>query len=276
MNKGALSTQTEPQEASIGNRSRNQRLVKRLSAVLGQSDWEDGERDRYAQLMALVAEKDPPADPFGLYPRYGELRASFLDCAASPQPDGNSLETAFLNLYCHLHGYEVPYTPVERCRLRATGGYLSHCGGISPILKASPWIGPSSVVADFGAGNGLQGLLMQVLYPHRCTVQIEISSRMVEAGKVLQCWLGIEPERVRWVVGDVFDTSPAGFDFIYLYRPVRPVGEGRRFYEEFARQLSAVSRPVTVFSVADCLRPFLTKEFELFYSDGHLTCYRRR
>ena len=103
----------------------------------------------------------------------------------------------------------------------------------------------------------------------------EISSRMVEAGRALQSWLGIGSERVEWVVGDVLDASPTGMDFVYLYRPVRPTGEGRRFYERFAAELGASARPVVIFSIADCLRDFLPPEFEVFYSDGHLTCYRR-
>jgi hypothetical protein len=251
-------------------------FVSRFRKVLAEDQGEPAERERYAQLMALLAEKPPPPDPFGLYPRYAELHDRFLELARSPAADGGAVEESFLALYCHLHGYEVPYTPDERRRVRQTSGYLSHCGGIAPIVKAGPWIGPGSVSGDFGAGNGLQGLLMQVLYPHRCTVQIEISSRMVESGQVLQGWLGIEPGRVRWMVGDILDVSPAGMDFIYLYRPVRPMGEGRRFYERFGTELSRDAKPVVIFSIADCLGPFLPEGFEVFYGDGHLTCYRRR
>jgi hypothetical protein len=131
------------------------------------------------------------------------------------------------------------------------------------------------VLGDFGAGNGLQGLLIQWLHPHRRTVQIEISGRMVEIGRRLQEWLEIPEDRVEWVHGDVLDASPAGMDFVYLYRPVRPVGEGRAFYERFGRELGAATSPVVVFSVADCLGPFLPEGFEIFHADGHLTCFRR-
>jgi hypothetical protein len=96
---------------------------------------------------------------------------------------------------------------------------------------------------------------------------------MVEAGRGLQEWLGIPDERVEWVTGDVMDASPAGMDFIYLYRPVRPEGRGRAFYERFAAGLET-SGPVVIFSIADCLRAFLPERFEVFYTDGHLTCYR--
>jgi hypothetical protein len=231
------------------------------------------ERERLVRLMLLFAELPPPPDPFDLYPDYAALREAFLDRAAGD--DGEALEEAFLSLYCHLHLHEAPYTDAERRRVSETGGYWCHAGGLSPILKAGPFIREQTVLADFGAGNGLQALLMQRLQPHRRTVQIEISSRAVEAGRALQGWLGIPPDRVEWITGDVIGTSPAGMDFIYLYRPVRPEGEGRRFYERFASELVRDGGPVVIFSIADCLREFLSPEFRVIHFDGHLTCYRR-
>ncbi len=56
---------------------------------------------------------------------------------------------------------------------------------------------------------------------------------------------------------------------------LRPVGEGLRFYEHFGAELERTSHPVVIFSIADCLGPFLPEEFDTFYGDGHLTCYRR-
>jgi len=132
------------------------------------------------------------------------------------------------------------------------------------------------VSADYGAGNGLQCLLLQKLYPHALTRQIEISSRMVQSGKELQHWLGIPPSRVDWVVADVRDVPPAGLDFIYLYRPLKPDSAiGRQFYGSFAETLSHAADEVVIFSIADCLKDFLPPEHEIFYSDGHLTCFRR-
>jgi hypothetical protein len=223
--------------------------------------------------VLLLAGRDPPPDPVGLFPRYAELRETLRETLGGD--DGEAVEEAFLTLYAHLHGHEAPYTPEERRRVDETRGYWCHAGGLSPVLKAGPCIRPDTVLGDFGAGNGLQGLLMQVLDPHRLTVQIEISSRMVESGRALQGWLGIPAERVDWRVGDVLEASPRGMDFVYLYRPVRPVGEGRVFYERFAAELAAEARPVVIFSIADCLREFLPAAFEVFYTDGHLTCYRR-
>ncbi|MEN8151563.1 MAG: class I SAM-dependent methyltransferase, partial [Planctomycetota bacterium] len=152
-------------------------------------------------------------------------------------------------------------------------GYWAHAGGVSPILRAGPHIRPDTTLGDFGAGNGLQGLLIQRLHPHAKTIQIEISSRMVEAGRALQAWLDIPADRVEWIVGDVMDHSPAGMDFVYLYRPVRPTGVGRAFYEHFAAEAGRGTGGVTIFSIADCLRAFLPETFEVFYGDGHLTCF---
>ncbi len=232
------------------------------------------ERKRLARLMRLFAALPPPPDPFGLFPVYPELKEKFLESAAGS--DGEALEDDFLKLYAHVHGYEVPFTRTERVTFEASRGYLCHVGGLAPILKAGPYIEPDTVSGDFGAGNGLQGLLLQYLYPHQRTVQIEISSRMVEAGKHLQEWLGIPGKNVEWIVSDVSDVSPAGMNFVYLYRPVRPSGPGLRFYETFAAKLDLAAPEVVVFSIADCLKSHLSSRFEIFYHDGHLTCFRRR
>jgi len=189
-------------------------LAARLHTLLEEEERPAAERERLVELMGLFATLPPPPDPIGLYPRYAVLHGAFLRAARSA--DGEALEEAFLELYCHVHGHEAPYTAEERRRVDETGGYWCHAGGLSPLLKAGPFVGPESVCGDFGAGNGLQGLLLQRLNPHRLTVQIEISSRMVEAGRALQDWLGIPGDRVQWVVGDVLDAAAEGMDFVYV------------------------------------------------------------
>ena len=243
----------------------------RISKTLSAEDRTEEEVARFAELMGVFLELEPPPDPYGLFPHYAEHKRVFRQ--AVDAGNAETLEDAFLTLYCHVHGHEAPYTPDERRLLNETGGYWCHAGGISPLLKAGPFINRDTVSADFGAGNGLQCLLLQKLYPHQKTVQIEISSRMVEAGKHLQQWLDIPDERVEWIVADVCDVVPRDMDFIYLYRPVRPDGKGKAFYERFARTLDSEDRRVVVFSIADCLRQFLPPRFEVFYTDGHLTCF---
>jgi hypothetical protein len=252
-------------------------LDARLLEMLPAEDRTGEENGRLVRLMRIFLELEPPPDPFGLFPEYAEYKRSFQEIVEAGNSDttvGDALEEAFLTLYCHLHGHEAPYTSAERRLVDQTGGYWCHAGGISPLLKAEPFIRPQTVSADFGAGNGLQGLLLQKLYPHKKTIQIEISARMVEAGKHLQQWLGIPPERVEWIAGDVCDVAPRDMDFIYLYRPLRPEGKGKRFYEQFAQTLETQNRSIVIFSIADCLRQFLLPRFKVFYSDGHLTCFR--
>ncbi|HUU01529.1 MAG TPA: class I SAM-dependent methyltransferase [Myxococcota bacterium] len=249
-------------------------LGSRLEHLLANDEIAMIERRRLIELMCLFADLPPPPDPIGLFPRYAELKSNFAVAADGDDPE--TLHESFLALYAHLHGYQAPYTPEERKRVDATGGYWCHAGGLSPILKAGDHIRAGTISADFGAGNGLQGLLFQKLYPHKKTIQIEISSKMIEAGRELQRWLGIPEEKVEWSLGDVVDHSPTGMDFIYIYRPLKPEGPGREFYRRFAAELARDARPVVIFSIADCLRDFLPASFEVFYGDGHLTCFERK
>jgi len=238
------------------------------------SGWGADESARFARLVGLFLELPDPPDLDGSFPDHARLRD--LLATAIDGGDTDEIEERFLGLYAHLHMNQAPYSVDERRRMDAAGGYWNHAGGPSPILKAGPWISPNTVSADFGAGNGLQGLLLQVLYPHAKTVQIEISARMAEIGEGLRGWLGVPPDRVEWIVGDVLDVPATGYDFIYLYRPVRPEGPGRDFYTRFAREVESEDRPPVIFSIADCLRNFLSDRYELFYGDGHLTCFKPR
>lgn len=246
-----------------------------LARRLGSEGRGPGESDRLARLILLFLISPNPPDWRENFPRYEILR----DRLEKGISDGTTeeIEDAFLEFYAHLHMNEAPYSTSERRRMDAAGGYWNHAGGLSPILKAQPWIRADSVSADFGAGNGLQGLLLQVLYPHRKTVQIEISHKAVEIGKGLREWLHIPSERVEWIVADVLDVPAGGYDFIYLYRPVRPEGPGRDFYARFANEVESEDQPPIIFSIADCLRDFLSEEhYEVFYGDGHLTCFKPR
>jgi len=247
----------------------------RLGELVKELELPKSEQICLLRLMTLFATLAPPPDPHGLFPGFADLQHQFV--AAIMGKDAEVLEEAFLALYCHVHGHEAPYTPQERRHMDRTGGYWCHAGGLSPILKAGSHIQPQTVSADFGAGNGLQGLLMQKLFPHRQTVQIELSSRMVEAGVELQKWLAIPTERVLWIAGDVNDYFSNDLSFIYLYRPVKPEGYGIRFYENFtSRLVASPQKNLIIFSIADCLSDFLPPEFQVFHNDGHLTCYRRR
>ena len=245
-----------------------------IRTIAEKMDWPPHERADLKRLMEIFASRNCPEDPHDMFPRFDTLKRAFLD--SLDRGDADDVERAFLTLYCHVHGHEAPYTPDERDRLDRAGGYWCHAGGISPILKARPYLHPHATSVDLGAGNGLQCLLLQKLYPHKKTIQVELSSKMVDSGRHLATWLNLPANRVEWRVGDVRDFSPQDADFIYLYRPMRPTGPGKTYYERLARQLDAIPHRVTIFSIADCLAPFLSPRFHKFYGDGHLTCFENQ
>jgi hypothetical protein len=248
------------------------KLRSRLGRLLDNEELTGPEHQLLIDLMLLFRKLPPPPDSHSCFPKYQQLHERFVHGLVELD-DGDEIEERFLQLYEHVHMHEAPYTRQERQRMDESGGYWCHAGGPSPILKAGAFIQPHTVSADFGAGNGLQCLLMQKLFPHKLTVQIEISSKMVAIGRELQLWLEIPEDRIDWKVGDVLDQSATGFDLIYLYRPVRPDGKGKSFYERFAADVESHTEPVVIMSVTDCLRPFLPDRFKVVYSDGHLTCY---
>jgi len=248
--------------------------ITALTEGFALSGWDADESARLAGLIVLFLELPDPPDPDGSFPEYARLRdrlATTVDRGATDE-----VEERFLDLYTHLHMNQAPYSNEERSRMDAAGGYWNHAGGLSPILRAEPWIRPDTVSADFGAGNGLQGHLLQILYPHARTVQIEISARMAEIGDALRAWIGVPSDRVQWITDDVLNFTAAGYGFIYLYRPVRPEGPGRGFYTRFAQEVESEETPPIIFSIADCLRDFLSDRYEVFYGDGHLTCFKPR
>lgn len=185
-------------------------------------------------------------------------------------------ESALLTLYMQLHTAGSRYAPEELVLLKARGGYHNYPGGISPLIMAGPYITPETVFIDLGAGNGLQGLLVQRIYPHKRTIHVELSAEMIRVGRVFQRALGISKDRVDWIHGDIIDTPLCEADFIYLYRPSLSSRNGAALYRSVAESLSGLCRPVVIFSVADCLGPFLDSRFSVFYTDGHLTCFSNK
>jgi len=190
--------------------------------------------------------------------------------------DEDRIETALARLYCVVHGSGGAYAETERTEFDKLGGYWCHAGGLEPLHVAAPFFTPETRFVDYGAGNGLQGLLFQHLYPHRLTTLVELGGPMIEQGRRLQSLLGIPGERVDWVHANIMDVPPRDFDVLYLYRPVRPEGEGRAFYEMFAREVAEAGHPVTIVSVADCLRDFLPPAFRVIHGDGQITCFTNR
>lgn len=242
---------------------------RRLLAAEG----EDGERKLLASLALLFDSLVSKEGFRALRPRSEEMLAEVRRRTESGDVEG--VTASLVLLYAYLHGSGGSYTEEERSALDAREGYWCHAGGLSPLWRARPHIHQETRSADYGAGNGLQGLLLQHLYPHRRTTLIELGGGMIEEGRALGKMMGIPDEQVRWIHGSVEAVSPRDFDFIYIYRPMKPEGEaGRRFYRWFADELAAAGHPVTIFSIADCLRDHLDPDrFEPFYDDGQLTCF---
>ena len=101
---------------------------------------------------------------------------------------------------------------------------------------------------------------MQKLYPHKRTIQIEISSRMVEAGNRLQRRLGVPDGQVIWIVADVCDIELKGMDFIYFYRPVRPEGKGRTLPQGISLLFISYSCVSVQFSFDELYQPWMHDE----------------
>lgn len=181
-------------------------------------------------------------------------------------------EAALIDLYLRLHSAGCGYSSSERELLNKKAGISCQPGGLTPLVMAERLVGPEATVADLGAGNGLQGLLLQRIRPHRKTLQIELSSEMVRVGLLFQRALGISDGLVEWINRDIADVPLDEADFVYLYRPARPHGEGNELYRLMASRLAAVEKPLIVLSVADCFAKFLDKKFSVFYSNEHITC----
>jgi hypothetical protein len=218
-------------------------------------------------LLRLAADPDVRAELPGA-DLCGENLSSALKHGNLP-----FIEKALLDLYERLHGAGSAYSAHEKMLLTKRKGYSCHPGGLYPLIKAVEFVRADSVVADLGAGNGLQGLLLQRLCPHRKTIQVEISSEMIRVGRIFQRALGISAGCVEWVHEDIVNASIETADFIYTYLPVKPIEGGKEVYEAIACKLSGMKKPLIVFSVADCLSKFLDGQFSMFYTDGHLTCF---
>jgi len=208
------------------------------------------------------------------YPQCRKAGDGLGPALSSGQTD--DLEHEVVRFYCLLHSADVQYSPEELSRLHDGGGYWCYAGGLDPLYRAGGFISEECRSVDLGAGNGLQGMLLQYLYPHRLTTQVELSGRMVCQGQKLRDWMGLSAERFEWIHGDIADVSPERFDFIYMYLPVRNDGRGSLFYSRFAKDLESVSHPMVIFSIADCFRSFAPTSFQVLHSDGHLTCYSNR
>ncbi len=183
-------------------------------------------------------------------------------------------EMALVELYLCLHAAGPGYSVEEEVLLAERIGVRCLPGGMMPLLLASRLIGPDSVFADLGAGNGLQGLLLQQLCPHRQTLQVELSAGMIDVGKKYQQALQIAPEKIIWQHGNIVDADLSGIDLVYLYRPARPMDQGNDLYRIIADKLAARKEPVIIVSLADCLARFLPDRFSVVYKNEFINIFK--
>jgi len=195
---------------------------------------------------------------------------------ARQRKDVEGREEALIHLYLCLHAAGTVYQSWEAETLSGWSGILCHPGGLLPLLLADHLIDATSTTADLGAGNGLQGLLLQVLCPHRQSLLVEISEQMIEVGRLYQRALGIGADRVLWMHQDIAGADTGAADLIYLYRPARPMENGNKLYRILGEKLSSRTRALTIVSMADCLGPFLNPEFGILYHNEFLKIFSSR
>jgi SAM-dependent methyltransferase len=231
----------------------------------------------YASEMATVGqallEIATVDDMESLVPEARRIAAEVVN--AIEEEDALSVEALITVLYSTLHEAGKRYDDFERTSLDRCSGYSCYAGGITPLISALPYIGPQTVVADLGAGNGLQGLLLQKLAPHRLTIQVEISATLIETGKRFTKALALEEKLIEWRRQDISQTALANIDLIYLYRPARPRDGGDAFYRTLAENLDALQPGLIIVSVADCLGPYLSKTFAKLSDNGHLIIFKK-
>ncbi|MFC2173909.1 hypothetical protein ACFLU6_14985 [Acidobacteriota bacterium] len=247
-----------------------QRLDKTTQNLMESLYLEDCSLEIENAILTLASSNDIKNEIPGLESRllrFHEARQS---------GDDNEREQNLTDLYIHLHSGGALYLPWEREKLTGYSGHTCLPAGLLPVLFARHLVNADTVVADLGAGNGIQGLLLQRLQSHRRTVQVELSAEMIRMGHLYRKILGIDENRLSWIHGDMADFSFDGIDLFYLYRPAKPTGGGDDLYRTVADKLLALTKTAMVFSVADCLEKYLKSGFELLYSNGHITVFRNR
>ncbi len=171
---------------------------------------------------------------------------------------------------------EAPYTSDERRRMDEAGGYWNHAGGLAPILKAGPWIGPGNGQCRFRRRQRSPGTpAAGPLSPPANRPDRDLRTRGGDRQSDFAEWLR-HPRREDRVDGRRRPRAapPAAMTSststgrcvpkarVATSTPVSPAKSSPRPY------------PPIIFSIADCLRDFLSDRYEVFYGDGHLTCFK--
>lgn len=184
-------------------------------------------------------------------------------------------ESALIELYIALHQGGRGYSDKEEELLKEKRGLKGLPGGILPVIIASHLIEEDYVFVDLGAGNGLQGLLLQYIFPHRLTRQIELAKAHLDTGSIYENQLGFDEKKILYENIDILSGDFSNVDFIYMYRPVRPIDSGLEFYKNLYNKLKQIKKPHFILSVADCFEPFLGQEYKKIYENEFLKVFKK-
>ncbi|MGM0418988.1 MAG: hypothetical protein ACQEQS_09715 [Thermodesulfobacteriota bacterium] len=182
-------------------------------------------------------------------------------------------ESLLIELYLALHRSGAGYSRSEDKVLENKKGLKWLPGGLMPLVFASFIIKPEDVFIDLGCGNGLQGTLLKAVAPHRKTRQVELSKKYLETGKIFVEALGLDQSGFSFENNDIGAADISDADFIYMYRPARPMGEGKLFYENLAEKFLSIKKNFYLLSVADCFEPFIRSKYIKIYSNDFLSIF---
>jgi hypothetical protein len=192
---------------------------------------------------------------------------------AKKNNDTDKRESLLIELYLALHKAGAGYSRSENKVLENKKGLKWLPGGLMPLVFASFIIKPGDVFIDLGCGNGLQGILLKMVAPHKKTRQIELSKKYLETGNIFVEALGLDKPGFSFENNDIGAVDVSDADFIYMYRPARPMGEGKLFYENLAEKFSRIKKNFYLLSVADCFEPFIKSKYIKIYSNDFLSIF---
>ncbi|MDY0132041.1 MAG: methyltransferase [Desulforegulaceae bacterium] len=192
---------------------------------------------------------------------------------AQKAKDIEKREMLLINLYLLFHKYGAGYSFEEEKFMEKSKGLKWLPGGLMPLVLGSYLMKPEYEFCDLGCGNGFQGILMQALSPHSKTRQVEISKNYLEAGRIFLKPLKIDKEKISFENTDISNFKMKETDFVYMYRPSRPMGEGAQLYRNLSNRFYLNKKSFYLLSVADCFEPFIKGDYEKIYQNEYLSIF---
>lgn len=192
---------------------------------------------------------------------------------AQKNGDIEKREMNLIKLYLLFHKYGAGYSFEEEKFMEKSKGHKWFPGGLMPLVLGSYLMKPEYEFCDLGCGNGFQGILMQILSPHSKTRQIEISKSYLEAGKIFLKPLKIDKGKISFEHIDISSFKMKETDFVYMYRPSRPIEEGAQLYRNLSNKVYLNKKSFYLLSVADCFEPFIKGNYEKVYQNEYLSVF---